>query len=350
MKDLPALTAVRFVAALAVFFYHYARFDISGPPSLQHLVQSGYTGVAFFFVLSGFILTYVSQDVRFSLPSERRKFWMRRVARIYPVYVLAWALFGLGLALQLKFTYFSKILASFGSVALVLLQSWIPRAAENWNWPGWSLSTEAFFYLTFPVWFLQAKKLTKRVLLIVAFLLVVLNAALVSLAASTAPLRILAGTPLEDSLGEFLTVLPVMRWPLFALGVIAGRLYTMGWRSPNWVPVTSAVVAVFALTLSPDSTWVHLNRDAVLAPLFALMILGLADARVRLPRIAIVLGQASYALYILQFPLWQLVWGTSLPGKLWQAWVFLPILVSASVMVYQFVERPAERWIRGRYA
>jgi peptidoglycan/LPS O-acetylase OafA/YrhL len=53
---IPALTGMRFVAALMVFVSHYGVPGISGVPAL--VASFGYVGVTFFFILSGFVLTY----------------------------------------------------------------------------------------------------------------------------------------------------------------------------------------------------------------------------------------------------------------------------------------------------
>lgn len=143
MVQLRPLTSLRFVAALAVFCWHVGWL---------RTYQTGYVGVSFFFVLSGFILTYAYQG-RFT--RLRRNpvlgFYRSRLARIYPVYVLAfaWSLFltppsmygGIG-------SWLGLALAN-----LLLVQSFIPSLAAAFSFDGvaWSLSDEATFYLIFPV-------------------------------------------------------------------------------------------------------------------------------------------------------------------------------------------------------
>ena len=87
-KQLPALTSLRFFAALAIVVHHargllVAESAIAGFP-LDH-------GVSVFFVLSGFILTYVYRE----LPNVASvgRFWLARFARIWPVHVFTLALF-----------------------------------------------------------------------------------------------------------------------------------------------------------------------------------------------------------------------------------------------------------------
>jgi len=56
---LPALTSLRFFAALHVVFFHFLAFKIASSEGwLGQISSIGYVGVSFFFVLSGFILVY----------------------------------------------------------------------------------------------------------------------------------------------------------------------------------------------------------------------------------------------------------------------------------------------------
>src|SRR5262245_1529969 len=62
---LPALTSVRFLAALHVVVYHFFLVFPSRLPWLvAGVIGAGYTGVSFFFVLSGFVLAYNYLDDR----------------------------------------------------------------------------------------------------------------------------------------------------------------------------------------------------------------------------------------------------------------------------------------------
>src|SRR5262249_40103508 len=114
--------------------------------SLYFLAQ----GVCFFFVLSGFILTYVYP--RFERPAEIGTFLWARLARLWPVHVAA---MGFGLLL-LPWHFWSQILACKGKVLLAhlfLVQAWIPKCEYYFgiNPVSWSISAEWLFYLCFPL-------------------------------------------------------------------------------------------------------------------------------------------------------------------------------------------------------
>lgn len=152
-ETLHALTSLRFVAALLVFSWHCVPTR-----ALSATFSFGYVGVAFFFLLSGFILTYTyhgafGERLR---PEAIRAFYVARVARVYPLHLATMPLMlaclvylgtnplWSGVAPQ---TRLQEVVAQ-----AVLVQSWIPVRAIYFgaNGPAWSISCEAFFYVLFP--------------------------------------------------------------------------------------------------------------------------------------------------------------------------------------------------------
>lgn len=365
VAQLPALTGLRFVAALLVVLHHFAIYDRYGPPRtpLDAILGGGSAGVDFFFVLSGFILTYTYVDTEGQLRASRRDFWLARLARIYPIYLLAWVIaappfFWSNRSLQQALT------TAFSS--LTLIQSWFPQAwVTAWNAPSWSLSVEALFYLSFPFIALVIPRLLNRRHLYVA--LAACWFAAVAMPVLCDPTVLTTHGPLANTIGAQVAWRnPVVRLPEFLLGVILARLFvTRPARPPTLSP---AIVSVAALTLSiialtrtgsmPDVVL----YTGILAPLCALLIYALAfdsgplATFFALPAV-VVLGEASYALYILHEPLW--AWMTHDPGGLpasqdWRTLIFvltyLGIALTLSVLSLRLVEQPARRAIRRAFS
>ena len=151
---LRALTGLRFVAAFFVFYHHIRRHLVSQ----EELLPLGGPAVSLFFVLSGFILTWVYHS---SLAKERvKRFYVTRLARIWPLHIVC-----LLICLLLVSdppgsnadgaNSWASLFAQF-----FMVQSWIP--VTHWfldfNAVSWSISTEAFFYLTFPLLVLGNRK------------------------------------------------------------------------------------------------------------------------------------------------------------------------------------------------
>jgi peptidoglycan/LPS O-acetylase OafA/YrhL len=152
--ELPALTGARFYAALLVFLSHAPL--IPGMESLAagHLLfNAGVVGVSFFFVLSGFILTYNYVDIfRSHLQiADYRKFIWDRLTKIYPVH------FAITLLMIPMQVFSPNLPLDWRAVPfhLLLAQCFWPRPEQPFykylNVPSWSISCEWFFYLLAPL-------------------------------------------------------------------------------------------------------------------------------------------------------------------------------------------------------
>jgi peptidoglycan/LPS O-acetylase OafA/YrhL len=153
-KLLP-LTSLRFVAAAAIVAHHLQGRWVEQGTWLPFVLDQA---VGFFFVLSGFILTYVHPEL--PTRSARLRFLQARIARIWPAHVAALALL---LVLLEKHGDFGTGGARAG-VALLnvsLLQAWVPIRPVyfSYNDVSWSISTELGFYLLFP-WLVQRLRTT----------------------------------------------------------------------------------------------------------------------------------------------------------------------------------------------
>ncbi len=152
---LPALTPLRFPAAFAAVLFHVWGMILGPngkipPLAIWHL----WAGVSFFFILSGFILTYNYLD-EFRQPTRRGvwNFLVARWARTYPMHVF-------GLVLIAPFSYKPLVEGAYGNpyicvaTQLFLGHAFLPMTltkAHAFNSPSWSLSAEWFFYLTLPL-------------------------------------------------------------------------------------------------------------------------------------------------------------------------------------------------------
>ena len=152
---LAALTPLRFPAAAVVFVAHaWGVLKARGGAEWAPWVVHASIGVSFFFVLSGFILTYNYLD-ELREPTRRSvwNFFVARWARTYPVHLLT-------LLFLLPVMYSTFASGAFGNprtmvVTHVLLgHGFLPEIsakANSLNPPSWSLSAEWFLYLSLPL-------------------------------------------------------------------------------------------------------------------------------------------------------------------------------------------------------
>ena len=152
---LPALTAPRFAAAFLVFLAHcWMMLKGADPLTFNFPHDHIAAAVQFFFVLSGFVLTYnYLDDLRNPTRRSAWNFLVARWARLYPVHVLT-ALLALPATLRLFKSGFVTDPLSITAVHALLLQSFVPvnsPAINAYNGVAWTLSIECIFYLAFPL-------------------------------------------------------------------------------------------------------------------------------------------------------------------------------------------------------
>ena len=173
------LTPLRGIAAIFVVIFHVnAAFAPFVPPNSTQLVQRGWLWVDFFFILSGFIIsyTYTSYFENGTKFSDFKKYLGARFARVYPLNFIT-AIWCFILALVLHHYATSIQPAAYDMVnpnalpaCLLLINSMHVYTNPPLNVPSWSLSTEWWVYLVFPLIipvFARLKKNGKIVALLV---------------------------------------------------------------------------------------------------------------------------------------------------------------------------------------
>jgi peptidoglycan/LPS O-acetylase OafA/YrhL len=176
----PNLNGIRCIAALLVVFHHleqakhsFGIYNFYEYPIIQH---AGRLGVGLFFVLSGFLITYLLLDERGRFGNvDAKKFYLRRVFRIWPIYFL---IIGLSFFVfphldLLNFPGTAEKLQVHVTERLVLLTLVLPNFAfvlydlPYWCAQTWSIGVEEQFYYLWP-WLIKYPK--RRLMIVVLFL------------------------------------------------------------------------------------------------------------------------------------------------------------------------------------
>ncbi len=351
---LPALTGLRTFAALNLVFFHF-----SNPKSfgwLAPVVDNGFTSVSFFLLLSGFILAYNYADRAAGGGLRPREFWLARFSRLYPVYLFSLVV-SLGM-LGLEFHVRSLPVALLGmALTLTLLQGWSPTLSTFWNTPAWTMSTEVFFYLLFPLVIRWKRPKKAGWLLGALFALWVAGMVCPALYTWLHPDGVLEPGRYTD--GWWIRALkftPPPHLPSFLFGVLLADLNNRLAAGSRWrllLGVAGLSLLYLVLAQGERLPYVFLH-DGLLMPLFGLTILGLAGENI-LSRIFgfvpfVLLGEASYCLYLLHFNLWMLLHDSGILQKTGlnrlDPWFSYLVLAVAAVMTMKWIERPGQKLIR----
>lgn len=245
--QLRSLTGLRFVAAFMVFAFHSTYLGMY-PPGVQRVMeqivwQGGWSGVSFFFVLSGFVLTWSARPT-----DTPRAFWRRRAFKLYPNHVTTFiaAAILLGTVAGVAFN------ARDAFLNLFLIQSWFPQLAirGSFNSVSWSLSCEALFYLSFPFllrWInrIRPERLWAWVGGIVAAIVVV---PFLTMALPQSPLFPFARVSELDF--WLIYQFPLTRGLDFVVGILLARIVLTGRRLPIGRG-GAAALAIAAYAVSP---------------------------------------------------------------------------------------------------
>jgi peptidoglycan/LPS O-acetylase OafA/YrhL len=343
---LPSLTGLRAIAAGLVFFRH-TQYLFNGnllqDSTLRLFVQGG-VGVSFFYILSGFVLTW-------SWRGGSRAFFRRRFARIYPAYATTWIIGG-GIALYVgRPTNLGIALTN-----LFLVQAWIPSNDyfTGMNGVSWSLSCEAFFYALFPLLVVVCLRLGSWQR---ASALAVLLLAIVAVPTTTSL------PPLKELWITY--IFPPTRLLEFVCGILVALIVRAG-RWPR-IPVSAVIAfAVAAYLLAGEAgRWQPANfttYDAFVAVTvlpFILLIGTYAQRDVEAQRSllrstwAVRLGEWSYSFYLVHFLVielfqhWTLTWSPSPLAACAVTLLLLAVSTALAAALYHLVERPLERLLRG---
>ncbi len=347
------LTFTRFLASISIVILHFGLFSwpINSDGLFPFFVRSA-SAVSYFFILSGFILVIASSRGGV-IPNKVNtlQFWMKRGARILPIYLFSVLLF-----FAMNFKYDASIPLEWQTkpyyYSIFLLQSWKHQMALDINYPAWSLSVEAFFYFIFPLLFRLLNYLKAKWLLILSFIFWVGNSSLFYYLKQI------------DAPENFSKFYPPLHLATFIIGICSGIIfvkYKDWFRGKNIQKIHAFTIGTGILLLvAAYGNWSFYTyqHNGLLAPFFILVFYSLSLLKGKVANILswkplIFLGDISYSIYLFQYPVMQICeryipW---LKGKE-RADIFfqyLIILIIFSSFSYLLIEKPVRQFITKRF-
>jgi peptidoglycan/LPS O-acetylase OafA/YrhL len=351
---------MRWMAAFLVFVYHSGTRHLFQNSNVGNSFatltsKAGWTGVSFFFVLSGFVLTWSARPGD-TVPA----FWRRRFVKIYPNHLVTWVA-ALGLILWSGPLLAGPVLWPAAFANLLLVHAWFPDPDYFTcvNGVTWSLSCEVLFYLMFPLWlFLICRVAPNRLWCWAAALIVFIFCA---------PLfaRLLPEQPrlpwkdLPTDWYWFVYIFPPVRMMEFVLGMVIARAVE---EERRWVSLSlgqAALLGCVGYIAALYAPFLFGITAMTVVPI-ALVIAAGAQVDIRgyqsflRHRSMIWLGEISFAFYLIHRLV--LVFGHQALGarRQWPTGpaiglilLALAISVALSALLYKTVEIPMVRRFSG---
>jgi peptidoglycan/LPS O-acetylase OafA/YrhL len=362
-SEIHALNGARALPPLVLVLFHFCEqrgyFSVR---AIDLFVGKGYLWVEFFFALSGFILIHV-YGARFKM-SGYVTFLKTRLARLYPLHLAT-------LLLLLAFVWFTRAIAPLTGhtsifdqpyhpivsgitfvANLFLVQAWNLFPYLSWNAPAWFVSVEFLLCILFPVYAFLARGGRRRGILLIG--------------AGIAGLVALAATSGNDGLDITFHNGIFRGMAGFAVGagmaVVYRGLKRIDIHLVNVLQVGVLAGLIFSIYFGGER---HTGNDVVVAAWMMALIFVLAldkgvVARVFQTGVLTRLGEWSYAIYLVQFPLLQAlrtirqyyppefrVLGEYSGAVQWaEAGVLLAAAIGLGAALTIFIERPAHARLR----
>jgi peptidoglycan/LPS O-acetylase OafA/YrhL len=338
-----SVQVMRALSVIAVVLFHVAMrqrqdfphvaLPLTYPQSLM-----GHAGVDLFFIISGFIITTVNWN-EFARTSAIRSYIAKRFIRVLPLYWLtALPMIPLAMAQNLDFK------SAIGALLL------LPHYASRINQVAWSLAYEILFYAVFAVFLLFPRR----------FLPLCLTAWLLLIAANNAAPHMLSHFAW---LGNFLRPLNLE----FVLGITIAALIQarIFFRRPRLL-ICLGIIGILAVAAlkhfgpNPYPEYDGKMRALLFGVPCALVLYGAIVieclGKTAYSKLLLLLGDASYSIYLVHFVLIQLLMLNPIIAAvknpaaffLWELLVIVLVL-AAGVLIHLKVEKPLLRTLKHRF-
>ena len=358
------LDGLRGIAALLVIWYHIFEGFATSP--IDQRFNHGYLAVDFFFILSGFVVGYAYDD-RWKTTMNTKDFFKRRLIRLHPMVVMGAVLGAITFCIQgCEQWDGTRVSISMVMVAMLLNLFLIPAVpgtgpevrgnGERYplNGPSWSLFFE---YIGNIMYALFIRRMSTKAL---TALIVLAGIGLASFAIFnfSGAGHLGVGWTMEEYnlIGGFLRVLFS-----FSMGLLMSRVFKpIHVKGAFWI-CSLAIVVLLSMPYVGDgeALWMNGIYDSVCALLIFPMLVYLGASGKTTDkhsaRICKFLGDISYPLYMVHYPLIYLYFGWVKKENLTfaEAWPeALALVIGSIVLAYislRLYDEPVRRYLTKRF-
>ena len=344
------LNGLRFIAASYTIFFHY--FSIPGADFLNNFFMHGHISVPFFFLLSGFVLSYSYQDYPFEKVGNIKRYITNRFIRLAPIYYIAMML-ALPLLIYNQRTEELSLVKNvfYSFMHLSFAHSIIPikELMNFWNIHSWSLSVEMFLYFCSPILILKVSSFNFKHILYSLALLLIINSIIFFYFSGYFTKSIAISNHFAP-----------LYFATFFNGIVLARLFLL---KKSFFDRFSSLSFLISSVLLIVSFFANLNKEFYSAfnPFFhisfSLLILSSSTEnnfnRFLGNKTFFFLGEASYAMYILQAPvkfytqqfLSKVVGYMKFDGFLFNLTIYSAILIGA-IILSTYIDPPARKYLK----
>ena len=330
-SSLVSIQALRAIAALLVFWGH-AINAVTAEVAGEFPPLYGPFGVDLFFVISGFVMVYSSERL-FGQPGAPTRFFVRRLARIVPLY---WAATAILVWFVVPYASTKAVLGS------LFFTPRIPSEAPL-LFVGWTLIFEMFFYTVFAIALFAQRRVA------------VVAGASVFLIAFTVLFGPAPGLSAHAPAASGIAYLADSIIIEFMFGMVIALVYRAGGRLPIWATIGLLVAGVVWLAATAPAVPRLYSAGIAAALIVAALSLSSMSSPKDSPLVrgVVFLGDISYSLYcthLLTFSFVAWVVAELALGPVGDAWTYMAVMLATGLVVaagtYLLFEKPTTDFLK----
>lgn len=352
MKNkIESIQILRGLAALSVVMFHYRFYLVPNGADFtipNKLFGWGSIGVDLFFVISGFIMVFVTNENKSGVGSTL-KFLENRLTRILPTYyiILLFAFFTGGA--MSTFHYPDKV---SNLISALTFHPYLSDTAPLYTPKSgmfnvrWTLNYEIYFYIAFAVCLL----FKHRVISLAAWFLAPIITAYLLTSSFTLST---SGYQFHSVLARFLTNPIILE---FGVGVLAGYSYLFLHKKVHFKSCCLSFLAIIAVSIGITFKYLHgYSLISAVAFFFLVLIFAIQNNQILnfAPKFLITLGNVSFSWYLIHVPLASFISGKVekiYPNSMHTTTGFILLLVVSipiAILCHKYLEIKLTQKIRG---
>ena len=342
-KIINSIQFLRGFAALAVVVHHtggYVKRYFEPTLLFEDKFSIGFAGVDLFFVISGFIIHFTSKNY-LNNPSKLKEYLKKRFIRVYPIYWIITTILFISSWLIVEILDKNIFSIGYPNTLIAYIQTYLLLPLHfAINPVTWTLSYELFFYLCFAILIIS-----KRLWMIPALILAV----------SFYNIFINIPEIVEVKLNYFNFIFSGYNFE-FMFGFLIYPLYEKI-KLSNIISVilliiSISIIALFGYDIGDYDSYKRVLTFGLPSGLILLSLLNLENNNaISFPKITLTLGDASYALYLIHFPMMLLMnkipqilgYNFSAIQEVWYSYFIIISMVISSIYVHKWIEMPVAK-------